>query len=150
MARRTANPAETKEKKGRQDFPKKDAKMVDEGGKVVKGVDNKGLLLVCPKPITDGDKVVYEGFVMAKHKPLKKADFAGMADFLEFQGFFNRQKAAKLIAVAEDREAKAERIRKYGDEETRRKVEKLQRLKDKLAAYEEQLKADGVEVPEED
>jgi hypothetical protein len=137
-------------KKGRVDFDIAAARILDaETDKLVKAANKDGLLTVIPKTIpgkNEGDKPRYEGYDSRKHKPLKKGDFAEVATYLEFQAMQNREKAAKLIVLAEEKEKKADRIRKFGDEATRKKAAKVARMRDQLAVLEKQLEEEGISV----
>lgn len=132
--------------KGRHDFPLKDVKMLDETGKLVSAVNKDGLLVAVPKEIKDGEVVKSPGYDFRIHKPLTKGNFADMATYLEFQGYVARQKANRLIALAEDRGLKADRLRKFGDEDTRKKAMKIARMREQLAQLEKQLTSEGIDV----
>jgi len=139
----------TDEKKGstRIDFPLNDALYRDKENNVVSAVNGDGLLIAVPKPIKDENgSVVYAGFNTRKHNPLKKGDFADLPNFMLHQAFVARVRAAILLKSAEDKEVKAARMAKFGDEETRKKVQKMARMKEQLAALEQQLKDDGVDT----
>lgn len=134
--------------KGRIEFPIQGTRYRNAEGQIVTAVNSEGLLIAVPKPIKDdeGKKVLYTGFDVRKHLPLKKNDFASFATFMYYQAFIARCKAVILIKSAEEKEAKASRIEKFGDENTRKKVQKIARMRDQLAALEKQLEADGVDV----
>ena len=142
-------PAE-KEEKGRIDFPIKDAKYRDKDGNVVTAVNADGLLIAVPQPIKDGDKVIYGGFNTRKYKPLKKGEFASIDTYMRYQAYVSRIRAAVLVKRAVELEAKAVRISKYGDVATRRKVQKVSKMKEQLALLQKQLKEDGVDISEID
>lgn len=137
-----------KKKKSRIDFPVAEAKYRNDDGKIVSAVNAENLLVAVPKPIKDGDKIVYAGFNHRKHNPLKKSAFASMATYIRFQAYLNRLKAAVLIKSAEEKETKAARIEKFGDEATRKKVQKVARMREQLEALEKQLKEDNIDVSE--
>jgi len=139
-----------KEEKGRIDFPIKDAKYRDKDGNVVTAVNADGLLIAVPQPIKDGDKVIYGGFNTRKHKPLKKGVFASIADYMRYQAYVGRIRAAVLVKRAVELEKKAERIAKFGDDATRRKVQKVSKMKEQLALLQKQLKEEGVDISEID
>ena len=141
---------ETEEKKStsnRIDFPIKDALYRNDEKEVVTAVNGDGVLIAVPKPIKDDKgKVVYAGYNTRKHNPLKKGDFSDDVVYLLHQAFVSRVKAAILIKSAEDKEAKANRMAQFGDEQTRKKVQKVARIKEQLAALEAQLTNDGVDI----
>ena len=138
--------AEKVEPKGHIDFPKSAAKYENKEKQIVSAVNAEGLLIAVPKKIMKDDKVAYAGFDMRKHKPLKKTDFTSMATFLEYTAYVARLKAAFFIKIAEDREAKADRLSKFGDEITRKKAAKIARMREQLKALEDQLTADGIDI----
>jgi hypothetical protein len=146
MAKKVGQKEQNDVKKGRIDFVTKTAKIMDENKKLVSAINKDGLLISVPKTVTEGGKVLYEGFDMRKHNPLKKGDFADIATYLDHQAFIAREKGNRLIALAEDKEKKAERIRKFGDEDTRKKAAKIARMREQLAALEQQLTAEGIDV----
>jgi len=147
------NPKENGKKeekeKGRVDFSIKDAKYRDKDGNVVTAVNGDGLLVAVPVPIKDADgKILYAGYNARKHLPLKKSEFASITEYLRYQAFVARIKAAILVKNAEEKEAKANRIEKFGDEATRKKAQRVAKMREQLAALENQLKSEGVNVDE--
>lgn len=138
--------------KGRIDFPKKAAMCRDKDGNVVTAINTEQLLIAVPKTIVDKDdetKILYAGFDTRKHLPLKKADFASMAFYLQYQGYIARSRAQRLIATAENKEAAAARLLKYKDENTRKKAAKRDRMRKELAVLEKQLEQEGVATEDE-
>jgi len=135
-----------KEEKGRKGFAIKDAKYRDAESKIVSAVNSDGLLIAIPKAIKDGEKVVYAGYDVRKHLPLKKSDFASLGTYMRYQGFVARYKADVLIKIATEKETKANHIEKFGDEQTRRKVQKVARMREQLEALQKQLEAEGVDI----
>jgi len=134
------------EGKGKVAFETAEAKFLNDENKIVTAVNSDGLLVAVPKPIEVSGEVVYEGFDIRLHKPLKKDQFADLATYLLHQAYVARAKAERFLAMAEDKEKKAARIQKFGDEATRKKAMKVARMREQLAELEAQLKADGVEV----
>lgn len=133
--------------KGRIDFPKKTAMYRDKAGQIVTALNAENLLIAVPATISDADgRTEYAGYDSRKHKPLKKSDFVSMANYLQFQGYTARLHAAKLVKIAEDKEAKASRLLKFGDEQTRKKAAKVAKMRDQLAALEKQLTEEGIDV----
>lgn len=135
-----------KKDKGRKEFPVKDAMYRDEKGNVVTAVNGDGLLIAVPVPIKDGDKVVYAGFSNRKHLPLKKSIFAGIANYIRYQAVVARAKALVLIKSAEEKETKADRIEQFGDENTRKKAQKVARMREQLKVLEQELVAEKVDI----
>jgi hypothetical protein len=135
-----------KKDKGKVDFVMENAKCRDKDGKVVSAVNKDGLLIAVPMPIKEGDSVVYAGYDPRRHLPLKKGHFASMVTYIRYQAYVARVKAAILVKSAEEKEKKAANIEKFGDEETRKKAQKLARLREAAKLLEEQLKADGANV----
>ncbi len=119
-------------------------------GNVVSAVNADGLLIAVPRPLKEGEgkdvKVIYAGFSNRKHLPLKKTDFAGIVEHMRYTAFVARAKALVLIRSAEDKEKKADRISQYGDDATRKKVQKAARLREQLALMEKQLTEEGVDI----
>ena len=143
----TGETKDVKKESNRKDFPIKEALYKNEKGEVITAINGDGVLIAVPKPIKDDEgKVVYAGFNTRKHNPLKKGDFSDDVVYLRHQAFISRVKAAILLKSAEDKEAKANRIAQFGDEATRKKVQKMARMKESLAALTQQLKDDGVDI----
>lgn len=139
--------SEPEKKKVRIDFPIKDAQFKNDEGKIVSAVDGEGLLLAVPVTLTDDDgKVIYKGFDVRKHKPLKKDNFAGMTTFLLYQAHVARFHAGRYIKIAEAKEANAKNLGKFANEQTRKKAQKVQKMKEQLAMLEKQLTEEGVDV----
>jgi len=142
-------PAKVKHEK--IDFAIADAQYRNDEGAVVPAVNGDGLLIAVPKPIRDEDKkVLYVGFNDRKHKPLKKEHFAGTVEFMLFQAFLSRVKAGRLIKGAEQKEAKAKNLLKFGDDVTRKKVNKLAKMREAIESLQKQLEEEGVDVGELD
>jgi len=138
-----------KEKGNRIDFPIADALYRDKDGNIVSAVNADGLLIAVPKPIKDADgKIVYAGFDSRKHNTLKKTAFAGIAIHLRYQALMARVRAIILIKGAEEKERKAANVEKFGDEATRKRVQKVARMREQLAALTQQLKDDNVDISE--
>lgn len=141
--------SDTKEpkQKGRIEFAIAKAQYRNDKGEVVTAVNADGLLIAVPVPIRDDKgKVVYAGFDVRKHIPLKKTHFASIVQLMQYQAFVARIRAAILIKGAEEKEKKAERIAKFGDDDTRRKVTKLAKMQETIKALQEQLTANGVDI----
>ena len=138
---------EEKKEKGRIAFPVKDAKYRDKDGNVVIAVNGDGLLIAIPVPIKDADgKVVYAGYNNRKHLPLKKSDFAEITMHIRYQAHIARLKAVILIKSAEEKEAKASRIEQFGNETTRKKAQKVARMREQLKVLEAGLVEEGVDI----
>lgn len=147
----TGGDAKAKKETKKIEFPIADAMYTDKEGNVVSAVNADGFLIAVPKPIRDADKkVIYTGFNIRKHIPLKKAHFAGICELILFQAFVSRVKAAILLKGAEDKEKKAARIAKFGDDATRRKVNKLAKMKEMIEKLQKGLEEDGVDLSDLD
>lgn len=143
----TATATDDKKDSGRIDFDIKGAQYRNDEKQVVSAVNTEGLLIAVPKPLKDAEgKVIYAGFNCRKHVPLKKSDFASITTYMRHQAYVARVKAAILIKGAEDKEVKAARMEKFGDDATRKKVAKMARMREQLAALQTQLKEDGVDI----
>ena len=114
--------------------------------KLQKAVNDKGLLVAVPVTVKDGDKVVYSGFNPAGHKPLSKKQFASDDVFLDFQALVAEYRGNKLLELAQSRRDRANRLRQFGDAKTRKKAEKLQRMRKQLEELEKQLAEEGVDL----
>ena len=153
-AAETTETTETTEEKkstpSRVDFSIKEALYRNDKEEVVSAVNGDSLLIAVPKPIKEEKEgkttVIYTGFNIRKHNPLKKSDFADEVTYLRHQAFVSRVKAAILLKAAEDKEIKANQMAQYGDEETRKKVQKMARMKEQLATLTKQLQDDGVDT----
>lgn len=136
-----------KKKAVRIDFPIADAMYRNDDKEVVTAVNGDGLLIAVPVPLKDDEgKIVYAGFKGRKHNPLKKNDFASIAGFIRFQAHVARMKAITFVKSAEEKEAKADRIEQFGDESTRKKAQKVARMREQLAILEAGLKEEGVDI----
>ena len=80
------------------------------------------------------------------HLAPKKDEFANPADFYEFKAVQAEAKAAELSATAAKHREEAENIRKFGDPTKRAMAKRAAKLRDQLAALEQQLQAEGIEV----
>ena len=139
---------DTEEKKSKRiDFPMAEALYVDGAGNTITAINDDKLLIAVPIPIKDADgKVLYTGFNTRKHNPLKKTDFANLQTHLRYQGFINTIRAAVLLKKAEELETKANRIEKFGDEATRKKVARMAAMKKQLTVLAAQLEEDGIDL----
>ena len=136
-----------KAEKGRVDFVIKDAMYQNENGEVITAVNSDGLLIAVPVPLKDETgKIIYAGYNIRKHLPLKKGEFASIVEHIRYQAYVARVKAAILIKSAVEKETKADRIEKFGDDSTRKKAQKFARMREQLAVLETQLVEDGVDI----
>jgi len=146
----SANEETKEEKKGKVDFPIKEAMYRNAEDGVVTAVNGDGLLVAVPVPLKEGKgdeaKVIYTGYNIRKHLPLKKSDFACIHTYIRYQAYVARMKALALVKSAEEKEKKASRIEKFGDEATRKKATKVARLREQLAVLEKGLKDEGVDI----
>ena len=138
---------EEKKEKGRVAFVVKDAMYRDTENNVVTAVNGDGQLIAVPVPIKDeSGKIVYVGYNSRKHLPLKKSDFASIVEHIRYQAYIARLKAVALIKSAEEKEAKADRIAKFGDDATRKKAQKVARMREQLKLLEQGLVEEGVDI----
>ena len=154
------------ENKGRKPFDIKNAKALieDESGNAeIQAASKDGKLIAVPRPVVHNegsdmeavplpkkaDNVVSEGFSSALYKPLVKGDFASEDIYLEYRAFVGRARAAKLLRGAKTLETRADKIRKFGDDKTRKKAAKLDRMKEQMKALEAELAAAGVDLDED-
>lgn len=102
----------------------------------IKGERNdKGLLIAVPADYNPKE-----------HIALSKKDFADTATFFEFRSAMMKRAAARMTDAADKMLARAERLRKYGDEETRKKAERLARYKEQVAELEKYLSEQGIDT----
>lgn len=161
--RKNGKGEEKKEDKGKKPFPIKGFKammpVLDAEGKATEelklqnAVNDDGQLLAVPVEIpgkNDGDAPIQIGFSVGKHESLKKEHFANIVVFLKYQAMVARQKADKLIKLAEEKEKKADKLEKFGDDALRKKANRLQRMREQIAKLEAQLTADGVNLEDID
>ncbi len=138
--------AKKEKEKGRVAFNIKDAMYRDKEGNVVTAVNGDGLLVAVPQPIKEDDKVVYAGYSVRKHLPLKKSEFAALTGHIRYQAYVSRVKAAILVKNAIEKEKKADRIDQFGNEETRKKAAKVARMREQIAILEGDLTKEGVDI----
>lgn len=110
-------------------------------------VNDKGQLIAVPKTILNDDGTVsYQGFDIDIHKTIPKALFADAVTFLEYQAEQARQRGNKLLGLADERNQRAAKIRKFGDTKLARTAAKLQKMQAALAAMKAQLEMEGIDV----
>lgn len=115
-------------------------------------VNDDGLLLAVPSIIktdTDDKGKVTEKFVgwnPKAHKPLVRKDFASDDIFLDFRVWCLDLDIKKKTKNRDSLAKRADRLRKFGDEKTRKKAAKLARMREQMAALEAELESDGVDV----
>ena len=122
------------ERKGRSVFSKKSA--VDANGASM--VDEKGQLTGVPN--ADGQ------FDLKVHKPLGKNDFATSDVFMDFRAWTLNIRAARLTSQAEKLTTSANNLRKFGDDKSRKRFERLEKMREQIATLEAQFAAEGVEI----
>lgn len=82
---------------------------------------------------------------MNKHKPLTKENFDGEVNFLLFKASVADQWAKRYLESAAKYREAAERSAKYGDEDTRKKAAKLDKMRREYLALQAELAAEGIE-----
>ena len=110
-----------------------------------KAVNVEGKLLAIPVTIKDGEKVTYDGWDSKRYKPFAKKDFADEPTYLRFKALTIGEKAKRMMALSESLALKADQLAKFGDKTTQKKVKKLSRMREALAALEADLKQEGYE-----
>jgi hypothetical protein len=106
-----------------------------------------GKLITVPVTIPGklpSDPAIQVGFSTRLHKPLKVGDFVTLADFLEYRATAIESRLAKAMEAPRKLREKAMRFRKFGDEATRKKADKLARAREQVAALEAELAAAGI------
>lgn len=78
-------------------------------------------------------------FDSAKHAKLKSSDFADEAMFLDFR-------ATQLETTAKKFRGRAEQLRKIENVDDRKKVNRLEKMREQMAKLEESLKSQGVDT----
>lgn len=77
-------------------------------------------------------------------KPLSRKEFASDDVFLDFRAQDLELKIERVVKLAKDLRVRASNLRKFGDEKTRKKAAKLQRMREQMAALEKELESEGV------
>ena len=98
----------------------------------------------------ESGEVVQAGFDPNKHKPLTKADFASEDVFLDYRAFVAQCRATMFGLRAKDLAARANKLRKFGDDKTRKAAQRRDRMREALKKLEAQLMEDGVDLDELD
>jgi len=92
------------------------------------------------------DVAVPEGFDFATHKPLGFKTFSSRHLHIAHRAAEHRFRANILTVKADELEAKAVRIEKLGDEKTRKKVKRAERVIKELGGLKDVLAAAGVSL----
>lgn len=85
-------------------------------------------------------------FNFEEFKPIPKADFVSEEIFLDHQANICHAKAEIFMLKAEKCTKQAAKLREYGDPETRKKVMKLSKMREQLAALQKALEDDDVDL----
>lgn len=109
-----------------------------------------GKLTAVPVTVETNGEVTFVGFDPFKHKPLKSTVFASSDVFMDFRAHLLNTRASKMTALADKLSARANRLRKFGNDETRKKAEKLERLRSQYKALEAELASEGVSVDDDE
>jgi hypothetical protein len=148
----TADPKGKKGKKAKKakkvyDF----SSCVNTDGESIVNDDGKltGVPVAIPAAEEGGDPVQV-GFDPAAHKPLVKDDFADSATYMDFRAYMCDMQIARKTELAKVLRKKAAKLRKYGDEKTRKRVMRLDRMKEQMAALQAELEAEGFELEDDD
>lgn len=136
-------------KSSKEAFIIADAKIAGENGELITAVNADGLLTHVPKPIkdpADPTNVLYSGWDVRKHVPLKKNDFVDEVTYIRFQAFRLKVKAAIMLKDAEQKIARADQLAQFGSEAARKKVAKLVALREGLAVLQKSLEDSGIDI----
>jgi hypothetical protein len=119
-------------------------------------LNEDGLLTAVPSTRTvetnDKGKEVekFDGWSPKDHKPLKRGDFATDDVFLDFRVFVLDHQLWQKQESRDSLAKRADRLRQFGDEKTRKKAAKLSRMREQMAALEAELSEEGIDVDEID
>lgn len=136
-------------KSSKEAFAIADAKTTDKDGNMVTAVNADGLLTHVPKPIkdpADATNVLYTGWDVRKHVPLKKNDFVDEVTYIRFQAFRLKVRAAIMLKDAEQKIARADQLSQFGNEAARKKVAKIVAMREALAVLQKSLEDSGVDI----
>lgn len=107
---------------------------------------------VCPKTLLDGAgkltrvPLLTKEFVQSEHKRLARTDFVTEDLFLEHQANLCENRAQALAARAIELRAEADRTRKCGDPEARKKMKRAAKLMEQLKLLKDQMAKDGINL----
>jgi len=87
-------------------------------------------------------------FNAREHKPMTKKNFADEATFFDFKAHLADQNAEKAKELAESYRKKAKTLRQFGDEKTRKKASKLQKMQEMAQKLQAELESEGIDVAE--
>ncbi len=110
----------------------------DASGKLISAVDEEGDL-VCGTP---------EGFSFDLHKPLKKSAFAKSGFFMAHRAALLEFKGNKIIKMAQDMKAKADKFIAAGDDKAAKSLKKAEKTLVHLEMLKKELADSGVNVEE--
>jgi len=101
-------------------------------------------------PVKDGQKLAElpKDFDPEKHNPIKKVHFEKSSDHLRHRASICKHRADQYQKQADDFAQKAERMEKFGDEKTAKKLKKVEKLRSTLDDLRAQLTAEGINVDE--
>jgi len=89
-----------------------------------------------------GKLTSYEGFDPKNFAPLKRAEFAEIATYLDFRAAMLEGSIARVTKKITDFREKANRMRQFGSTEASKKVNKFQRLENSAVAILAELKGE--------
>jgi hypothetical protein len=84
----------------------------------------------------------------AEHKRLSKKDFGDVALWLDFEAMLIDRRVEMLQKAAENKRDKATKLRQFGDEATRKKIARVEKLKEAQAKILAELAEGGDVDPE--
>jgi len=82
-----------------------------------------------------------EGYDPSEHKKLKKYDFKEVWMFESYRAAYCRYQIQELSDREEQHRRNAEQIKKFGDPKILKKAQKLRRMREQMAALEEEIAA---------
>ena len=164
----TTSDERKKKDNGKIDFPIADAQYRNEAGEVVTAATTEEVtaddgvkttvakLIAVPRPIFDEDgevdattgkkPVLFVGWNHRKHNPLKKGDFTDEAEFVNYQAFTFRIKAAIFMEKAKVAEKRAGRLKKFGNQQQRKTISKILKMQEQLALLTKQAEAENIDI----
>lgn len=89
---------------------------------------------------------VPSNFDPKNHKPLKKAIFVDEATYLDYRAWDEARKADRFLKKSARMTARAERLRKFGDDKMRKKADRAARMREQLKTLEAEMTEAGVDL----
>lgn len=115
-------------------------------------VDGKGNSCVVDDPDSQKHGLLNEfpaNYVIGKHGALKKTDFANEAGWWDYKVASAEKTIEQYTNSLAEYKSNADTCRKYGNTEDRKRVMKLQTMRDDYMRIVKECEAEGIEVPDE-